>query len=246
MKQIFLLLIAVFALVGCTKEETSNSELSAIEQKLVGVWYPTTDFENKWYTYNEDGTSIYHNNLSGDIDGVWDVIDENVLIEKYPDSDETLENWQEAPDLKHKIEFSDGDFTLKSTDLNDSSRITVKYKECDPCPPRAAQYSIYFSGSHSGQFDQYSLKTTYYMDDENGELNSEVFNSNLFSGEFYNLTSYDKIGFKYETDAESNANVELIEIQDKDGEVIFSKSDFTIGIGKTFMYEISKDTYTVD
>ncbi|WBU90960.1 hypothetical protein [Cellulophaga omnivescoria] len=244
MKKIFLVLIGVFAFVGCSKEDDSSSSLSEIEQRLVGVWYPTTDYEDKWFTYNEDGTSIYHNSEK-DYDGVWEVIDNNVLIEFYPDPDETVEGWQENPDLKHIIEFED-DFKIQRTDYNDNTLVTIMYKECELCPARAEEFQIYFNGEHQGQYGEYSLETTYYTDDVDGELNSEVVTSNLFSGDYYTLTAFDKVGFKYETNTESQASVELIEIKDSSGNIIFTKSDFSIGIGETFIYEISSDSYTVD
>ncbi|MRI00866.1 hypothetical protein GH721_10035 [Kriegella sp. EG-1] len=244
MKHIFLALIAVFTLVGCSKEESSSSNLNETEQRLVGVWYPTTDYEDKWFTYNEDGTSVYHNSEK-DYDGVWEVIDNNVLIEFYPDPDETYDGWQENPDLKHIIEFED-DFKIQRTDYDDNTRVTIMYKECEPCPARAEEFEIYFSGGYQGPYGEYSLETTYYTDDADGELNSEVVTSNLFSGEYYTLTAFDKVGFKYETNTESQASVELIEIKDSSGNIIFTKGDFSIGIGETFIYEISSDSYTVN
>ena len=244
MKHIFLALIAVFTLVGCSKEESSSSNLNETEQRLVGVWYPNTDYDDKWFTYNEDGTSIYHNSEK-DYDGVWEVIDDNVLIEFYPDPDETYDNWQENPDLKSTLEFID-DFKIQRTDYDDNTRVTIMYKECEPCPARAEEFQIYFSGEHQGQYGEYSLETTYYTDDADGELKSEIVTSNLFSGEYYTLTAFDKVGFKYETNTESQASVELIEIKDSSGNIIFTKGDFSIGIGETFIYEISSDSYTVD
>jgi|GEM_PF-3408642 len=248
MKHIFLGLIAILMMVGCSKDET-ESDLSETEQWLVGTWNTSEDFTGNSYTYNEDGTATYENNHNGDItiyEGVWEIIDDNVLIEFYPDSDESYENWQDTPTLKHMVELLD-DLTLQLTDYNDTTSISFKYKACDPCPPRAQEYTINFSGFGSPD-EQYPLEITYYFDDENGDLVSATVNSNTNTDivESNTLTTYDKIGFKYQTSSESQAEINTVEVRDKNDEVIFSSSDLSVDIGQTFIYDISDDSYSIN
>ncbi|CAM3572789.1 hypothetical protein [Zobellia roscoffensis] len=134
MKRTLLLFTAVLSLVGCSKDEDNEnlSNLSETEQRLIGTWNTNKDFTGNTYSYNEDGTAVYINDYGGDItiyDGFWDVTDGDVLIEFYPDADETTENWQENPTLKNKIEFLDDDYTLKETDFHDDSRVNAMYRE---------------------------------------------------------------------------------------------------------------------
>ncbi|WP_127139957.1 hypothetical protein [Flagellimonas marinaquae] len=245
MKHIFLGLIALLTFMSCSKDEQDEPNLSDMEMRLVGDWYPTTDYEDIWYSYYPDGTSKYYN-LYFTADGVWEIVDGNVLIEFYPDSDESYENWQENPTLKSYIEFTD-DYTLQTVDFYDSSSTSTKYKECDPCPPRAQEYTINFSGFGSPD-EQYPLEITYYFDDENGDLVSATVNSNTNTDivESNTLITYDKIGFKYQTSSESQAEINMVEVRDKNDEVIFSSSDLSVDIGQTFMFDISDDSYSIN
>ena len=175
MKQIFLALIAILLLVACSKEETA-SDLSETAQRLVGTWNTSEDLTGNSYTYNEDGTARYVNDLAGTFEGEWEIVDGNVLIEFYPDSDESYDNWQDNPDLKNSIEFANGGYTLETTDFNDNSRVTLKYRDglVDGQKVTTQPYIVEFT---TGQLEEYvsvfATTTVYFSDGTKSEINSD-------------------------------------------------------------------------
>ena len=135
MKTIKLFLIAIVAITisSCSNsDESTNSSLSPIEQKLVGKWNVNSSLKGNTYSYNSDKTSVYINTYNGvatTYNGAWAVIDGNVLIEYYPDKGEAWNNnWKQSPTMKNKMEFIN-DKTLKLIDFYNSSQINTLYKE---------------------------------------------------------------------------------------------------------------------
>lgn len=140
MKQTFLVLMTVFSIIGCSKKDVTSDlgeeddvlNLSEIEQRLVGTWYYSDDYTGSNYTYNQDRTAVYANEYHGEMDeyeGFWEITGDGVLIEFYPASNESIEDWQKSPHFKRKIEFLDSDYTLKTTDFDDKSSVMTFYRE---------------------------------------------------------------------------------------------------------------------
>lgn len=176
MKQIFLTLIAILSLVACSKEETASS-LSETSQTLVGTWNTSEDLTGNSYTYNEDGTARYINDLAGTFEGVWEIIDGNVLIEFYPDSDESYDNWQDNPDLRNRVEFTSGGYILETTDFNDNSSVTLKYRDglIDGQKVATQPYLVEFT---TGQLEEYvsvfATTTVYFANGTKSQIDSEL------------------------------------------------------------------------
>ena len=232
MKQIFLTLIAVLSLAACSKEETP-SELSETAQRLVGTWNTSEDLTGNSYTYNEDGTARYVNDLAGTFEGVWEIIDGNVLIEFYPDTDESYDNWQENPDLKHSIEFTSGGYTLETTDFNDNSRITLKYRDglVDGQKVATQPYIVEFT---TGQLEAYvsvfATATIYFANGTKSRIDSELDrDTNTLSVEI----PEDAFRFELEFYIEDSSQVEMKFYSKNDNEIFHEE---TINQQQTFNY----------
>ena len=135
MKKIKLFLVALIAIItaSCSKsDDSANSSLSPIEQKLIGKWNVNSNLKGNSYSYNSNKKAVYVNTYNGvatTYNGAWEIIDGNVLIEYYPDQGEAWNNnWQQSPTLKNKIEFIN-DKTVKLTDFYYSSQVNTHYKE---------------------------------------------------------------------------------------------------------------------
>lgn len=60
------------------------------------------------------------------------------------------------------------------------------------------------------------------------------------------LATFDKIGFKYQTESASQAVINRVEIYDESNNVIFDDNNLSINIGQTFIYTFSTATYSID
>jgi hypothetical protein len=141
MKKTITLTVALFFLLlisSCSSDDNSDSSssLSQIEQQLVGKWNTSSNLTGNTYQYKADRTAVYINTWTNGTqtevttyNGAWKIINGNVLIEYYPDEDETWDNsWQQNPALKNKIEFTNSN-TVKRTDYYDSNNFHFHYKE---------------------------------------------------------------------------------------------------------------------
>ena len=223
MKQIFLTLIAVLSLAACSKEETP-SELSETAQRLVGTWNTREDLKGNSYTYNEDGTARYVNDLAGTFEGVWEIIDGNMLIEFYPDPDESYDNWQDNPDLKHSIEFTDGGYTLETTDFNDNSSVTLKYRDglIDGQKVATQPYIVEFT---TGQLEAYvsvfATTTVYFANGTKSQIDSELDrDTNTLQVEI----PEDVFRFETEFYIEDSSQVEMRFYSKNNGEVVYEET----------------------
>ncbi|WP_321826282.1 putative periplasmic lipoprotein [Maribacter dokdonensis] len=190
MKQTFIVLIAVLAFVGCSKDDNSDEGLTSLQRQLIGVWNTSQDLTGNTYTYNEDGTAVYVNDYGGDIDvyqGYWDIVEGNVLIEFYPDPYETVEGWQENPTLKNTIELLDEDYTLMQTDYHEATRINYLYRE-------------------GLKEDQKVSEQTYVLEFVTGELEDWV-------SVFAETTIYNADGTKTEVSTEVDREAKTLEVE---------------------------------
>lgn len=251
---LFLLLLFCGLIISCSNEDDS-SDLNTLDSNLVGSWNTSEDLTGNTYTYNTDGTAQYVNYASStetDVyNGTWAIIEENVLVSYYPDSDEEWDDdWKDHPTMKYYFEFLN-DCTLQLTDYNNASDIIIHYKEgednCYDDIKEAREYEISFRGYGSSE-QQYPMVITYYLDDENGEISSTVVNTqtNTDVGGRQTLKCYNQIGFKYETSDNGETIVNNVSIKDvKADNVIFNKA-IEVQNNKTFIYNISEDSYNVE
>ncbi len=128
---LFTMLLSFALFTNCSNDDENNSALSETEQQLIGKWNTSSNLTGNTYEYKADKTAIYTNTWTNGsqievttYNGAWKIIDGNVLIEYYPDEDESWDNnWQQNPTLKNKIELSNNNNTLKLTNFYDSSNV---------------------------------------------------------------------------------------------------------------------------
>ena len=128
--------------------------------------------------------------------------------------------------------------SCSNDDNSDSSTIIVEEPK---------EYKIEFSGVGASTM-QYPLEITYYVDDQSGSLISESVESqtNMDIVEMRNLTSYNKIGFKFKAYDSGEAYINSIIITDiESNEIIFQNFELNINDNKVFMYNISNDDFTI-
>ena len=109
------------------------------------------------------------------------------------------------------------------------------------------KYIIEFRGQSSLAV-QYPVNIIYFKDDRNGDLTSEIVNSQTSAEiiETRELTSYGKLGFKLSIASGGQADVDTVIIKDVDAnQIIFENHNLDIPAGKTFMYVISANSYTI-
>jgi uncharacterized protein YcfL len=128
-------------------------------------------------------------------------------------------------------------FGCSDDDNNNTSTDTIE--------PKA--YKIQFWGYSSSEV-QYPLTVTYYKDNQQGVLSSELVSSQTNTDviETRTLTSYDKLGFKLAVGNSGQATINTVIITDMEtNEVILDNSDLEVNTGQTFMYDVSDDNYTI-
>lgn len=113
--------------------------------------------------------------------------------------------------------------------------------------PTLKEYQLRFTGQSSSS-QQYPINIEYYSDDENGQISTEIVNSQTNTDviQSINLESVDKIGFKYDVSGYEDTVVDFVEIKDVESNtVIFTISSLSIEDNQTFTYDISDDSYTI-
>jgi hypothetical protein len=133
---LFTMLLSFALFTNCSNDDENNSALNETEQQLIGIWNTSSNLTGNTYEYKADKTAIYTNTWTNGsqievttYNGAWKIIDGNVLIEYYPDEDESWDNnWQQNPTLKNKIELSNNNNTLKLTNFFDSSNVNFHYR----------------------------------------------------------------------------------------------------------------------
>lgn len=252
MKNTFLVLIAIFALTACSSDDDSTS---GIESQLLGKWLfenpnnnPTV---NNSFTFNSNGSVTYSywdggqgNNYDSET-GTFS-FQEDVMTMIFSEN-VTLTFAQKVVFINDNVvEFEptgvsgenayEGDYFRDGAGSYESPDGTLK------------EYNVYFSG-YSSSSQQYSLNITYFKDDEDGQVTTQIVNSqtNPDFVQSMNLESVDKIGFSYDVIGYEESIINRVVIKNLEtGEIIFDLDDFTIQDNELFMYDISENTYTVE
>lgn len=109
------------------------------------------------------------------------------------------------------------------------------------------EYRIRFSGSSTPN-QQYPLTATFYKSNLNGNLESETIMTTTNTDIFVvnTLATFDKIGFKYQTESASQTVINRVEIYDGSNNVVFDDNNLSINIGQTFIYTFSTATHSID
>lgn len=124
LKIILALVITSLITLSCSSDDNSSKDLNEFEKKLIGTWHTSIQKNDNTYTYYANGTSKYELDITLDerkesdiLKGAWKIIDGNILIEYYPDVDESWDNnWQQHPDITSEIKFNENNTILFKDD----------------------------------------------------------------------------------------------------------------------------------
>jgi hypothetical protein len=253
MKNIFLALIAILSFTACSSDDDNNS--SEIETQLLGKWLfenpnnnPTI---NNSFTFTSNGNVTYSywdggqgNNYDSET-GTFSFNGE-VMTMIFPEN-VTLTFVQKVVFINDNVvEFEptgvsgenayEGDYFRDGAGSYESPDGTLK------------EYIVYISG-YSSSSQQYPLNITYFKDDEDGQITTQIVNAQTNTDiiQSLNLESVDKIGFSYDVIGYEESIINRVEVTNVEtGEIIFAFDDFEIQDNQLFMYDISENTFTVD
>lgn len=130
-------------------------------------------------------------------------------------------------------------FVLSSCSEDDNNPINI--------PLEVKEYKIQIAG-HGPASQQYPLNITYYHDNQEGTIVSEIITSETNQDIIQTkvLSANDKIGFKFTVDNNDEADIFYIKISDVEtDEVLIEDSDFNIQEDHKFMYDISENNYSI-
>ena len=251
-----ILLLMISTTISCSSDDNSYTNNSSnTNDLLVGTWNVSPDLTGNTYTYNSDGTATYINTLDNETwtyEGAWKVIEDNVLIEYYPDEDEDWnEDWEEQPTLKHYFKLLN-DCTMELTNYHSMENISMHYKEneenCYDDMRETKEFEISIVGNSSPE-EVFPLTITYYSSDLNGDLSTKVVNTqtNTDVVQAEVLECFDKIGFKYEVIDNGETSIYYVRIKDVVLDMeIFEIDELQISNNEIFMYNIHEGTYIVE
>lgn len=257
MKRISYLLLVAITLVtlSCSSDDDSNTNSENIDNSLVGTWNVAPSLTGNTYTYNSDGSAIYMNSNGSQTwtyQGAWEIIEDNVLIEYYPDEDEEWnENWSEQPTLKRYYELLN-DCTLELTNYHSPEDINLHYKEnednCYDDMQETKEFRITVYGNSSSE-EIYPLSITYLYSNIDGDLLTNTIESQTNTDviEYGTFECFDKIGFKYEVQDNGETVINGVVIEDIDLEsILFENYDLEIPENEEFIYNIHQDSYVIE
>ncbi|MDT0294086.1 hypothetical protein ACFQ3R_06110 [Mesonia ostreae] len=258
-----ILLLSIGLTLSCSSEddEVANLDGNNTNSAIIGIWDESPNLDGNTYTYKSDGTAIYVNTRDDEngsqtwtYEGAWKVIDDNVLIEYYPDSDEEWDNnWENNPTLKHYFKLLN-DCTLELTRFysnNSNNNVIRHYKHneenCYDDMQEAREFEISIGG-YSTPAEAFPLKITYYSSDVNGDISTTVVNTqtNTDVVQVQVLECYDKIGFKYEVIDNGETHIGGVRIKDVALDLQVLSTELEISNNQVFMYSIHQDTYTIE
>lgn len=110
------------------------------------------------------------------------------------------------------------------------------------------EYKIQLWGIGTSE-PQAPLEIMYYSDTQGGALIPHTVNSqtNQDIVEMYILSSYNKVGFKFDADDNGEAYINTVVITDVEAnEVIFENNTLDIDDNETFLYNISEETHSIE
>lgn len=256
MKRTFLVLIAILSFTACSDDDENNNSLNELQTQLLGKWYfgnpQIVGLEtNNSFTFNSEGQVTYSYWSGGaDFDffteeGTYS-FDGDIMTMVYPE-DVVLTFVQKVVFINNNVvEFQDTGVSGENAYEGDYFREgAISYESPDGT---LKEYQISLLGSSSSS-QSYPLTIEYYVDDENGQISTQIVNSQTGTDviESIFIESVDKIGFKYDVTGYEDTVIGGVEIRNVETDTyIFSESSLQIEDNQVFIYDISDNSYTIE
>ena len=247
------LILLSFLVVACSSSDDS-SDANQIDSQIIGKWYFGNPLivgleTNNSFTFNANGEVVY-SYWSGGAD--FDFLTEtgtysfngDIMTMIFPEG-VTLTFVQRVEFITDNIvEF------IQTSNPNENAYEGDYFRDGADnydLPPTVKEYEIRISGESSSS-QQYPLVIEYYSDDENGQVFTEIVNSQTNTDiiQNLNLESFNIIGFEYDVTGYEDSVIYEVQIKDVEtNTILFSNSSLSIEDNEVFTYNISEDSFTV-
>jgi hypothetical protein len=222
LKFTFIFLITLL-LNSCSSDDSNNDNLSELETQLLGKWY----FGNPQIVGLETNNSFTFNS-------------DGQVIYSY---------WSGGADFDFLTETGTYSFSGDIMTMVYPEGVTLTFvQKVVFINNNVVEFQISLLGSSSSS-QQYPIIIEYYVDNENGQISTEIVNSQTGTDilESIFIESVDKIGFKYDVTGYEESIIGSVEIRNVETDTyIFSASSLQIEDNQVFIYDISDNSYTID